>query len=268
MNEEEFAELAAGHALRALTDADEQRYAQALAAHPEWEDVAAVDAQTVALLAESVSSVKPPSGIRDALLSQIADLTPPPGDLTPPPVDDSAPAGMTAQNTTAQDAPAESTPDEPAAPRRWGRMIFALAASVALILGISVGVAVLTAQLRQPASVMALEQIESSEDAQTASVDLDSGGTATAHWSQSVGEAVLVTEGLAELGDDGTYQLWLVRGEDALSAGLFETDAGETTSLLDGSVQEGDVIAVTVEPAGGSPTGQPTSDPIIVIPTA
>jgi anti-sigma-K factor RskA len=33
-------------------------------------------------------------------------------------------------------------------------------------------------------------------------------------------------------------------------------------------MHEGDVIAVTVEPAGGSPTGQPTSDPIIAIPTA
>src|SRR5690606_37962457 len=142
----------------------------------------------------------------------------------------------------------EITPDEPAAPRRWGRMLFALAASVALILGISVGVAVLTAQLRQPASVMALEQIESSEDAPSASVELDSGATATAHWSQSVGEAVLVTEGLESLGDDSTYQLWLVRGEEALPVGLFKSDAGTTTALLDGSMNDGDVIAVTVEP--------------------
>lgn len=252
MNEEEFAELAAGHALRALSDADERRYVQALAAHPEWESVGARDAQTVAILAESVASVEPPSGIRDALLSQIANATPPPSD-------DNAPAV-----TPAQAAPA----DEPAAPRSWGRMLFALAASVALILGISVGVAVLTAQLRQPASVMALEQIESSEDAQTASVELDSGATATAHWSPSIGEAVLVTEGLESLGDDSTYQLWLVRGEDALPVGLFEADAGTTTALLDGAMHDGDVIAVTVEPAGGSPTGQPTTDPIIVIPTA
>jgi len=251
MNEAEFAELAAGHALRALSDADEQRYTQALAAHPEWERVAALDAQTVALLADSVPSVEPPSGIRDALLSQIANAAPAHSD-------ESAPAVV----------PAQLTADEPAAPRRWGRMLFALAASVALVLGISIGVAALTAQLRQPASVMALEQIESSEDAQAASVELDSGATATAHWSQSIGEAVLVTVGLESLGNDSTYQLWLVRGEEALPVGLFEADAGTTTALLDGDMHDGDVIAVTVEPAGGSPTGQPTTDPIIVIPTA
>jgi anti-sigma-K factor RskA len=30
----------------------------------------------------------------------------------------------------------------------------------------------------------------------------------------------------------------------------------------------GDIIAVTVEPAGGSPTGEPSGDPILAIPTA
>jgi anti-sigma-K factor RskA len=38
--------------------------------------------------------------------------------------------------------------------------------------------------------------------------------------------------------------------------------------LLDGALEAGDVIAVTVEPEGGAPDGQPTSDPIIAIPTA
>ncbi|WP_404438075.1 hypothetical protein LG322_03745 [Microbacterium aerolatum] len=44
--------------------------------------------------------------------------------------------------------------------------------------------------------------------------------------------------------------------------------SGEATALLDGSMHEGDVIAVTVEQAGGSPTGLPTTEPIIAIPTA
>jgi anti-sigma-K factor RskA len=33
-------------------------------------------------------------------------------------------------------------------------------------------------------------------------------------------------------------------------------------------MEPGDVIAVTVEPQGGSPTGEPSSDPIVEIPTA
>jgi anti-sigma-K factor RskA len=59
-----------------------------------------------------------------------------------------------------------------------------------------------------------------------------------------------------------------VRGDEPVPAGVFDADAGDTTALLEGAMHEGDVIAVTVEPAGGSPTGQPTSDPIIAIPTA
>jgi len=95
------------------------------------------------------------------------------------------------------------------------------------------------------------------------------GGTATAHWSESVGKAVVVTTGLEAAGEGETYELWFVRDDTAVSAGQFDPDAtGAATTLLDGAVEEGDVIAVTVEPEGGSPTGQPTSDPIVVLPTA
>jgi anti-sigma-K factor RskA len=38
--------------------------------------------------------------------------------------------------------------------------------------------------------------------------------------------------------------------------------------VLAGDMHAGDVIAVTVEQAGGSPSGSPTTDPVVVIPTA
>lgn len=243
MNEKDFAELAAGHALHALSDADEQRYADALAEHPGWRRGAAIDERTAAMLADSVAPVTPPADIREALLAQIA---------------------VTPQNPDSSDTPATAV----APPRRWGRMFFALAASVALVVGVGFGIAALTAQLTKPASVVALEQIESSTDAQQASIELASGASATAHWSASIGEAVLVTEGLEALDENSTYQLWLVRGETPVPAGLFQTDAGSATALLDGTMHDGDVIAVTVEPAGGSPTGVPTTEPILAIPTA
>ncbi len=254
MNEQEFDELAAGHALNALSDADERRYADALAEHPEWQRTVDLDAQTAALLSEYATPVMPSPDIRSSLLAQIATAPQQPVDDTAPqqPVDDTVP----------------QQPVDDATPRRRGRLLFALAASVALIVGIGVGVTALNAYLTRPASVVALEKIESSTDAQEASVELESGATATAHWSASVGEAVLVAEGLDALEDDSTYQLWFVRGEEALPAGVFDADAGTATAVLDGTMHEGDVIAVTVEQAGGSPTGLPTSDPIIVIPTA
>lgn len=250
MNEKEFAELAAGHALGALSDADERRFADALAAHPEWRALAEYDAETASLLADAAAPVTPPAGIRDALLAQIAQT--PQSDAVAP-------------NEHHED---EHHDDAAARPRRWSRGLFALAASVVLIVGLGVGAAILIPQLTQPASVVALEKIEAAPDAQQSTVRLDDGAQATAHWSASVGSAVLVTEGLEGLDADRTYQLWLVRGEDALPAGLFETESGEATALLDGSMHEGDVIAVTVEQAGGSPTGLPTTEPIIAIPTA
>lgn len=248
MNEKEFAELAAGHALNALSAADEQRFADALVNHPEWAAIAADDVDTAAQMADAAASVAPPVGIRDSLLAQIA--------MTPQ-TDSSAPL-----------IASEPSPSKPPARRRWSRGLFALAASVALVAGLGIGAAVLIPQLTRPASVVALEQIEAAPDAQQASVQLESGAQATAHWASSAGNAVLVTEGLDALDEDQTYQLWFVRGEEPVPAGVFDTDEGTATALLDTPMHAGDVIAVTVEQAGGSPTGQPTTDPIIVIPTA
>ncbi|GAA1546492.1 anti-sigma-K factor RskA [Microbacterium ginsengiterrae] len=262
MNESEFAELAAGRALHALSDADERRFTDALLAHPEWAAIAEDDEATAAALAGVVTAEAPPVRIRAALLEQIASI--PQGESSPP---TEKPVARVDPAPRAEPAPAPQEQPAPA-PRRRGRRLFALAASVALIAGLGIGAAVLIPQLTPPASVVALEQIESAPDAEQATVDLGAGAQATAHWSASVGRAVLVTEGLDPLEGDQTYQLWFVRGEDALPAGIFDTDAGAATALLDGAMRAGDVIAVTVEPAGGSPTGTPSSAPILAIPTA
>ncbi len=123
-------------------------------------------------------------------------------------------------------------------------------------------------QLTTPASVVALDEIEASPDAQSETVTLSDGGEATAHWSETVGKAVLVTDGLPTLADDQSYELWFVRDGAPISAGTFTADDGSATALLAGAMEPGDVIAVTVEVAGGSPTGQPTSEPIVMISTA
>jgi anti-sigma-K factor RskA len=56
-----------------------------------------------------------------------------------------------------------------------------------------------------------------------------------------------------------TYEAWVIRGKVALPAGLFE--GGGTVNLkLTRNARPGDVIAVTIEPAGG--TKAPTTPPI------
>src|SRR5690606_20482149 len=74
MNEQEFHELAAGHALHALSEADERRFALARSDHPEWQTEVEHDEETVAALAATLEPVEPPASLRAALLAQIAAL--------------------------------------------------------------------------------------------------------------------------------------------------------------------------------------------------
>lgn len=241
MNEKEFADLAAGAALHALTPEDQAAFEAARGQHPEWEHHVTTDAATAALLADNVAEVAPPPALRAELLARIAEMPSP-----------AAPAAA-----------------EPVKARRWGtRAWFALAASLALLVGVGWGAVSVGEMLNTPASVVALNQIESAPDAQSETVALSDGGAATAHWSESLGKAVLVSDGLPEITDEQAYELWFVRDGAAIPAGVFTSADGTLTALLDGPVQSGDVIAVTVEQAGGSPTGQPTSDPIVAIQTA
>ncbi|UPL13342.1 anti-sigma factor [Microbacterium galbinum] len=266
MNEKDFAELAAGAALHALSPEDEARFRRTLDEHPEWERIVEADAATAATLSAPFTGEVPRPDIRAALLSQIAHTPQVQGAQTPQDgrTDDEQAAPAAASSGSAD----TSTVDSIRPPRRWSRAIFALAACLALLVGVGIGSVALNDYLNRPASVVALEQITGASDAAQASVTLDDGTTATAHWSASLGSAVLVTDGLAAPADGKTYEMWFVRGETPVPAGVFDADGTTATAVLSGSMHEGDVIAVTVEEEGGSPSGLPTTDPIIAIPTA
>lgn len=277
MNESEFAELAAGHSLGALSVADEQRFRAALAERPEWAGIVEDDAGTAALLAEGTPAVAPPPGIRDALLARIAVTAQEPDGavrdaVEARPEEDraGAGAGAGAGSGAAGAAAAVAAPagGSERSIRRPRRLLFGLAAGLVLLVGLGVGASVVIPQLLRPAAVVALDRIENAPDAAEKTVSLPAGGQATAHWSASMGAAVLVAEGLGRLDTTQTYELWFVRGSTPVSAGVFEAAQGTTTAQLKGAMRAGDAIAVTVEPAGGSPTGAPTSDPILVIPTS
>lgn len=263
MNEQEFADLAAGAALDALSPDDQQRYHAALVAHPEWQRIADEDADTAGLLAGGARPVAPSPDIRAALLARIA-VTPQGGDVI---------QTISAPDTVPDDLPTSAPKPlgaeaSPKAPVRRLRILFALAACLALLVGVGVGTVAINTYLNRPASVIALQDIQAADDAQQASVTLESGGTATAHWSASLGKSVLVTDGMPALPEGETYELWYVRGDTPVSAGVFASDDGDATAALAGDMHAGDVIAVTVEQAGGSPSGAPTTDPVVVIPTA
>jgi anti-sigma-K factor RskA len=260
VNENEFAELSAGHALDALSVEDEQAYQQALAAHPEWEELVDADAQVAGFLAEGTGEEAPPVEVRARLLAQISAMP----QRMPDPAD-AAPESTPEPELAVAGPPTEAV--QAVQRRNWTRGLFALVASAALLVGIGWGVGSLVEQARTPISVQALEQIQSAPDAQTVTGQFTDGGEAVLHWSQELGKVVLTTDEAPTLAADRTYELWLIRGDKPIPAGTFD-DSGEVTALVDGTFEPGDVVAVTVEQAGGSPNGQPTTKPIIAIPTA
>jgi anti-sigma factor RsiW len=78
------------------------------------------------------------------------------------------------------------------------------------------------------------------------------------------GQAVLVLDGLDPAPAGKTYEMWIVPGGDIASAnraGLFPGADGPEIVGLEGTVTSGDVVAVTIESAGG--VDAPTTAPIV-----
>ena len=75
------------------------------------------------------------------------------------------------------------------------------------------------------------------------------------------GRAVLVLHGLGRAPAGKTYEVWVVEGDVPAPAGLFPGTSGGELVDVDGTVDAGDVVAVTVEDSGGAE--QPTP-PLII----
>jgi anti-sigma factor RsiW len=73
------------------------------------------------------------------------------------------------------------------------------------------------------------------------------------------GQAALVVRGLEPAPPGKTYEIWVIRGDEPRRAGLFEGKEARELVLLDRSVPEDAVVAVTIEDDGGvdAPTGSP-----------
>ena len=81
--------------------------------------------------------------------------------------------------------------------------------------------------------------------------------------SKSSDSAVVLTTNLPKLSDARVYQLWTVIGASPTSAGIIKP--GSDTIMMT-SIKTADMMAITVEPAGGSK--QPTTKPIATLTAA
>ncbi len=90
---------------------------------------------------------------------------------------------------------------------------------------------------------------------------------ATLLWEQGASSGRLISTSLPDLPANETYQLWVISGEQPISAGVFNRDENGIVTFpvsLTDDITTFEAIAISVEPEGGSDA--PTTDPIALAP--
>ena len=117
----------------------------------------------------------------------------------------------------------------------------------------------------------AIAAVLSAPDARIVSGATSAGGTATVVASKSRATMVFTSTGLPALPPTSVYEVWFIGSGGARRAGLVPplpsgvagTATPTTVPVLASGLASGDVVGVTVEPAGG--TESPTTTPIVVL---
>jgi hypothetical protein len=141
--------------------------------------------------------------------------------------------------------------------RRWP----ALLAAAAAVLAIGAG-GVVWQQVNDDGPTSRQEQLLTASDAQSFSVDLGNGGTATVIRSVQRNEALLVTEDMPAPPSGHEYVLWLQHGDTMTNAGVMPPGADNEVPF-DGDAASAVGAAVSVEEAGTDPT-VPSDDVVAV----
>ncbi|SDR91218.1 Anti-sigma-K factor rskA [Paraoerskovia marina] len=267
-------DLLPAYALDDVDDLERRQVERLLDSDPEARRALDEYRETVAAF---VVDTAPPAALRDSVIERATtSLVPDVEPVETPDVVSTSSTNETPVEPTETPVEPVETPVEPvetqddpnvvpldrARRRRFPAWAAAAAAVVAIAIPSYVAVdqseqrQVLEAQTERIADMLA------DPDAELVTSPVTGGGEASA---LVAGDDVLFTaSGLPEAGEDSDYQLWIVAGEDISSAGLLEDPSGDTSAAFV-EAAAGQVVAMTLEPAGGS--DQPTSDPIVVLAT-
>lgn len=229
--EPEAHELIAGYALDALDPSETARAEELLRASPEAREELRAFSDAVEGLAVAAIGPTPSPELRERIL---------------------AGARAERQNVVPLDLP-----------RRRLAPVLGAATAVAAAVAIGLGVYSLSLADELDDTRVALERQEEAAavlaDPTARTVGLQSGDGRLV--VATGGDAVLVVNGLERAPEGKTYQVWVVRGSAASSAGLFSGAGGRQVVPVDEEVQPGAVVAVTLERAGGA--GAPTTTPLV-----
>lgn len=225
-------ELTAGYALDAL-DPDERRaYEAHLPACEECQRDLASFWEATEALAVATSGPAPSAALRERILADVR--AEPPRNV------------VALESRRARSTPALA-------------VVAAVAAAVAIAIGL--WAASLSSDLDDARTALERERAAGAivADPGSRTVDLASGNGRLV--VDGDGRAALVLTDLGPAPSGQTYQAWIIEGENPIPAGIFSGQEGLDVVLVDGDVAEGEVVAVTVERAGGAET--PTLPPVI-----
>lgn len=156
---------------------------------------------------------------------------------------------------------------------RWRR--FAAGAAAASILAVGAGVATYAIQgerVERADRIAAAAQAEVSRTRAILTADdvvfrtgaVNSGGRVTVAMSPAHNVGVVLLEADAAPPPGKVFQFWTFKGgAGAVNAGVLPTGTASTVHFVDG-MPANTAFAMTIEPAGGSPT--PTSEPVAKVP--
>jgi anti-sigma factor RsiW len=228
-------ELTAGYALDALDSEERSAYEAHLSGCQQCQQELESFWETTEALAVAASGPEPSPGLRDRILADIR-----------------------------AEPPQNVVPLEPR--RRRITPVLGAVAAVAAVVALALGLwaSDLSSQLDETRAALerqqAAAQILGDRDAQSVALQAGDGRLVVG----TDGQAVLVLDALDPAPSGKTYEMWIVPGGDiaaANRAGTFPGRDGSEAELVDGTVSSGDVVAVTIEEAGGVDT--PTTSPIV-----
>jgi anti-sigma-K factor RskA len=236
MNHERFDELKEAYVLGALPEEERRELEEYLARHPERQAEVDELGAFAGLLALTPQEHEPPPALRRSIMSVV--------------------------ESEARSSSARSEPRFAGLREVFSLQNLGLAAAAVLVIGLFSWNMLLQGEVQDLQGRVANLQ----ESPQSRMVALEGTGDAPQQGHAEVmilddDRAVLMAEDMPRAPEGRTYQIWVIEGDVPEPGGLFEPRGESVAAVVEKPLDEGDVIAVTIEPAGGSQ--QPTTDPLM-----
>jgi len=234
MNHTRFEELKDAYVLGALAEEERREFDEYLAAHPERRAEVEELGAVAGLLALSPHEHEPPPELRVKIMDAVGA--------------EAVPAGESRRSAFAWIGDLLSARN------------LALGAAALLVIGLFYWNLLLRTEMQD-----LQERNQDLQASQKRSIVLHGSGVAQEAHVELValegGRAVLTAENMPPVPEDRTIQIWVIKDGDPKPGGLFEPDREMVATAVTVSLHGGDVLALTIEPEGGSPN--PTSDPMM-----